>query len=87
VQAVSGNGAIEKTQPEQLSIVMQSLLYWEQEKQKALQLDEIKRKHIRCKPDFGFSGYLPRWEKRLRRRLGQVQIVVEDLPQASPEEQ
>ena len=75
-------------QPEQqLSIVMQSLLYWEQEKEKALQLDEIKRRDIRCEPTFGFSGCLPRWEKRLRRRLGQVQIVLEDLSQTSAEEQ
>lgn len=74
--------AMEKTQPEQLSIVMQSLLYWEQEKRKALQLDEMRRRDIRCKPVFGFSGCLPSWQKRLRRRLGQVQIVLEDLPQA-----
>jgi hypothetical protein len=72
--------AMEKTPQEQLSIVMQSLLYWEQEKLKALQLEEIRRRDIRCKPDFGFSSCLARWERRLRRRLGQVQIVMEDLP-------
>jgi hypothetical protein len=73
---------MQKTQNEQqLSIVMQSLLYWEQEKLKALQLDEIRRRDIRCKPHFGFSACLARWERRLRRRLGRVQIVLEDLPQ------
>lgn len=70
---------MEKAQQEQLSIVMQSLLYWEQEKLKALQLDEIRRRNIRCKPQFGFSGCLPRWESRLRRRLGKVQILLEDV--------
>lgn len=73
-----------KTQPEQPSIVLQSLLYWEQEKQKTLHLGEIKRRNIRCEPAFGFSGYLSRWEKRLRRRLGQVQIVLEDVNPVIP---
>jgi hypothetical protein len=73
--------AMAKAQQEQLSIVMQSLVYWEQEKLRALQLDELRRRDIGCKPDFGFSGCLRRWENRLRRRLGQVQIVLEDLPQ------
>jgi hypothetical protein len=77
---------MEKNQPQQLSIVMQSLLYWEQEKLKALQLEEIRRRQIRCKPDFGFSGCLERWERRLRRRLGQVQIVMEDLPPSTEEQ-
>ena len=72
---------MDKNQPEQqqLSIVMQSLLYWEQEKVKALQLDEIRRRGIRCKPLFDFSGCLPRWEKRLRKRLGQVQVLLEEV--------
>lgn len=72
---------MDKNQPEQQqpSIVMQSLLYWEQEKRKALELDEIRRRGIRCRPLFHFSGCLPRWEKRLRRRLGQVQILLEDV--------
>ena len=78
---------MEKTQPQQLSIVMQSLLYWEQEKLKALQLEEIRRRDIRCKPHFGFSGCLARWERRLRRRLGQVQIVMEDLARSTAEQQ
>jgi hypothetical protein len=77
----TGTGAMEKKAPEQpqLSIVMQSLLYWEQEKRKALELDELRRRNIRCRPLFHFSGSLPRWEKRLRRRLGQVQILLEDV--------
>jgi hypothetical protein len=76
---------MEKTQ-EQLSIVMQSLRYWEQEKLKALQLEEVRRRDIRCKPHFGFSGCLARWERRLRRRLGQVQIVLEDLPPSAEQQ-
>lgn len=67
------------SEQQQPSIVMQSLLYWEQEKRKALELDEIRRRNIRCRPLFHFSGCLPRWEKRLRRRLGQVQILLEDV--------
>jgi hypothetical protein len=73
--------AMDKNPPEQQqpSIVLQSLLYWEQEKLKALQLDEIRRQNIRCQPLFHFSGCLPRWEKRLRRRLGQVQVLLESV--------
>jgi hypothetical protein len=83
---MAGTGVVGKAQPEQLSIVMQSLLYWEQEKLKALQLEEIRRRQIRCKPDFGFSGCLARWERRLRRRLGRVQIMLEDLPPFTEEQ-
>jgi hypothetical protein len=73
--------AMDKNPPEQQqpSIVMQSLLYWEQEKLKAMQLDEIRRQSIRCEPLFDFSGCLPRWEKRLRKRLGQVQVMLENV--------
>ncbi|HEY3473317.1 MAG TPA: hypothetical protein VGK56_01835 [Anaerolineales bacterium] len=63
---------------EPLSIVMQSLLHWEQEKRKALEQDALKRQDIRCEPAFDFSGCLPRWEKRLRKRLGQVQVLLEE---------
>ncbi|HEX5056916.1 MAG TPA: hypothetical protein VFX02_10505 [Gammaproteobacteria bacterium] len=73
------------SEQQQPSIVMQSLLYWEQEKLKALQLDEIRRQNIRCQPLFDFSGCLPRWEKRLRKRLGQVQVLLENVdPEISP---
>ncbi len=63
------------------NIVSESISFWEKEKLKALQRGETQRRVLlQSKIHMPFlNNLLPQWEKKKRKRLSQVQIMLEDI--------
>ncbi len=63
----------------QNSFITKSLGYWEKEKLKTLQRGVARSKQINVTIHRNFSELLPHWEKLKRKRLHEVQILLDSI--------